>query len=144
MVSFIFGVINTVLRYSYGCNTLVPRLILYHPLCCIMTSLTHPCSLQPPPAQWWTLLVPIRYSEDLDLEDAIHTALLTLKVDSFLFFLFFSCPYFFFKKKKKKKLQEGFEGQMTENNIELGIVNASGFRRLEVSEVKDYLTSIVA
>ena len=57
-----------------------------------------------------------RFNEDLELEDAIHTAILTLK--------------------------EGFEGQMTENNIELGIVDESGFRRLEPAEVKDYLASV--
>ena len=51
------------------------------------------------------------------LEDAVHTAILTLK--------------------------EGFEGQMTEDNIEIGICNAQkGFRRLSPEEVKDYLASI--
>ena len=45
-----------------------------------------------------------RYSEDLELEDVVHTAILTLK--------------------------EGFEGQMTEDNIEIGICNSDGFRRL--------------
>ena len=55
-----------------------------------------------------------RYNEDIELEDAIHTAILTLK--------------------------EGFEGQMTENNIEIGIVDLSGrFRVLTPAEVKDYL-----
>ena len=43
-----------------------------------------------------------RYSEDLELEDAVHTAILILK--------------------------EGFEGQMTEDNIEIGICNEGGFR----------------
>merc|ERR1712170_324925 len=58
-----------------------------------------------------------RYNEDIELEDAIHTAILTLK--------------------------EGFEGQMTENNIEIGIVNQSGeFRVLSTSEVKDYLGEV--
>jgi len=57
-----------------------------------------------------------RYSEDLELEDAVHTAILTLK--------------------------EGFEGQMTEDNIEIGICNADGFRRLAPQEVKDYLANI--
>ena len=37
-----------------------------------------------------------RYSEDMELEDAIHTAILTLK--------------------------EGFDGQIAANNIEIGIV----------------------
>merc|ERR1712036_144149 len=57
-----------------------------------------------------------RYSEDIELEDAIHTAILTLK--------------------------EGFEGQMTEDNIEIGICNEGGFRRLTPQEVKDYLANI--
>lgn len=57
-----------------------------------------------------------RYNEDLELEDAVHTAILTLK--------------------------ESFEGQMNEDNIEIGISNENGFRRLEPSEIKDYLASI--
>jgi 20S proteasome subunit alpha 2 len=58
-----------------------------------------------------------RFNEELELEDAIHTAILTLK--------------------------EGFEGQMTENNIEIGVVDKEGgFRRLEPAEVKDYLASV--
>ncbi|XP_002740669.1 proteasome subunit alpha type-2 isoform X1 [Saccoglossus kowalevskii] len=57
-----------------------------------------------------------RYNEDLELEDAVHTAILTLK--------------------------ESFEGQMTEDNIEIGICNENGFRRLTPAEVKDYLASI--
>ncbi|OXB60136.1 hypothetical protein ASZ78_013169, partial [Callipepla squamata] len=56
------------------------------------------------------------YNEDLELEDAIHTAILTLK--------------------------ESFEGQMTEDNIEVGICNEAGFRRLTPTEVKDYLAAI--
>lgn len=57
-----------------------------------------------------------RYSEELELEDAVHTAILTLK--------------------------ESFEGQMTEDNIEIGIANEKGFHCLSPSEVKDYLASI--
>ncbi|KAL1789518.1 proteasome subunit alpha type-2 [Sigmodon hispidus] len=57
-----------------------------------------------------------RYNEDLELEDAIHMAILTLK--------------------------ESFEGQMTEDNIEVGICNEAGFRRLTPTEVKDYLAAI--
>ncbi|XP_064230571.1 proteasome subunit alpha type-2-like [Aotus nancymaae] len=57
-----------------------------------------------------------RYNEDLELEDAIHTAILTLK--------------------------ESFEGQMTEDNIEVGICNEAGFKRLTPTEVKDYLAAI--
>ncbi|XP_076437272.1 proteasome subunit alpha type-2-like [Babylonia areolata] len=57
-----------------------------------------------------------RYSETLELEDAVHTAILALK--------------------------ESFEGQMTEDNIEIGICNSSGFRRLEPAEIKDYLASV--
>jgi 20S proteasome subunit alpha 2 len=58
-----------------------------------------------------------RYNDTMELEDAIHTAILTLK--------------------------EGFEGQMTEDNIEIGICNSSGFRKLTPSEIKDYLASIL-
>jgi len=69
-----------------------------------------------------------RYNDDLSLEDAIHTALLTLK--------------------------EGFEGQMTEHTIEIGVVTVPTaeqmqekpgerlpptFRKLSEQEVKDYL-----
>ncbi|WWC89818.1 uncharacterized protein L201_004744 [Kwoniella dendrophila CBS 6074] len=70
-----------------------------------------------------------RYNDELSLEDAIHTALLTLK--------------------------EGFEGQMTEQTIEIGVITIptpeqmiekSGerlpptFRKLSENEVKDYLS----
>mmetsp|Transcript_31574 Transcript_31574/g.64271 ORF Transcript_31574/g.64271 Transcript_31574/m.64271 type:complete len:238 (+) Transcript_31574:214-927(+) len=56
-----------------------------------------------------------RYQDDIELEDAVHTALLTLR--------------------------EGFEGEMTSENIEVGIVSkADGkFRVLTPSEVQDYL-----
>jgi 20S proteasome subunit alpha 2 len=55
-----------------------------------------------------------RYSEDLELEDAIHTSLLTLR--------------------------EGFEGEMTSTNIELGVIGPDRkFRILTGAEVADYL-----
>ena len=84
-----------------------------------------------------------RYNDDISLEDAIHTALLTLK--------------------------EGFEGQMTEKTIEIGIIGTGAssttgqtaptagegesrvhgsvegkpanpvFRKLTEAEIKDYL-----
>ncbi|KAG0214923.1 Proteasome subunit alpha type-2 [Mortierella sp. GBA30] len=69
-----------------------------------------------------------RYNEDIELEDAIHTAILTLK--------------------------EGFEGQMTENTIEIGIITGTvstkedgavqlpEFKKLSPNEVKDYLANI--
>lgn len=58
-----------------------------------------------------------RYSDDMELEDAIHTALLTIK--------------------------EGFEGQVTENNIEVGIVSDDlKFKKLTPAEVKDYLSEV--
>jgi len=61
-----------------------------------------------------------RYKEDVGLEDAIHTAILTLK--------------------------EGFEGEMTENNIELSVVQMIEgkpvFRVLTPAEVKDYLGEV--
>lgn len=78
------------------------------------------------------------YNDDISLEDAIHTALLTLK--------------------------EGFEGQLTEKTVEIGVIGlgaAQGeeqaeearvhgaeqgkpaqpaFRKLSEAEVKDYLS----
>ncbi|VDN14252.1 unnamed protein product [Dibothriocephalus latus] len=57
-----------------------------------------------------------RHSDKLELEDAVHAAILTLK--------------------------ESFEGQMTEHNIEIAVCNEKGFRILEPSEIKDYLATI--
>jgi hypothetical protein len=76
-----------------------------------------------------------RYNDEISLEDAIHTALLTLK--------------------------EGFEGQMTEKTIEIGIIGIPSateqsdmarvhgtdenavalpvFRKLSEAAIKDYL-----
>ena len=56
-----------------------------------------------------------RYQEDMELEDAIHTALLMLR--------------------------EGFEGEMNGTNIEVGVVSKSDgkFRLLSASEIQDYL-----
>lgn len=52
----------------------------------------------------------------MELDDAVHTAILTLK--------------------------EGFEGQMNADNIEVGICDKTGFRRLTRSDVSDYLANI--
>lgn len=62
-------------------------------------------------------LVP-RYSDDLELEDAVHTAILTLK--------------------------EGFEGQMTSENIQIGVASsATGkFEILTPVQVQDYLNNL--
>ena len=58
-----------------------------------------------------------RYNDDLELEDAVHTALLTLK--------------------------EGFEGAMDHNNIEVGIVGGDKvFKVLTPAEIKDYLGEV--
>ena len=54
-----------------------------------------------------------RYSEDMELEDAIHTALLTLR--------------------------EGFEGEMNAHNIEVGVVRHSKFSVLTPTQIQDYL-----
>jgi len=55
-----------------------------------------------------------RWTADMELEDAIHTALLTLR--------------------------EGFEGEMTSNNIEVGVVRKGGkFHVLTPNEIQDYL-----
>ena len=78
----------------------------------------------------WSLTDCTSYNDDISLEDAIHTALLTLK--------------------------EGFEGQMTEKTIEIGIITVPTaeelaveplggerakpvFRKLTEEQVRDYL-----
>jgi 20S proteasome subunit alpha 2 len=56
-----------------------------------------------------------RWSQDMEIEDGIHTALLTLR--------------------------EGFDGEMTCHNIEVGIVTLSEkvFRTLTPNQIQDYL-----
>lgn len=55
-----------------------------------------------------------RYLDDMELDDAVHIALLTLR--------------------------ESYEGEMNENNIEIGIIGEDKiFRVLTPEEVKDYL-----
>ncbi|KAJ2619149.1 Proteasome subunit alpha type-2 [Coemansia sp. RSA 1290] len=68
-----------------------------------------------------------RFNGDMELEDAVHTAILTLK--------------------------EGIEGQITEESIDIGIISTipaaqSGeakpiFKRLTTTEIKDYLSNII-
>ena len=61
-----------------------------------------------------------RYADDLDIEDAIHTAILTLK--------------------------DSFEGELTEKNIEIGVIRTADpnkeFKILSTSEIKDYLREV--
>jgi 20S proteasome subunit alpha 2 len=59
-----------------------------------------------------------RYNEDMEIEDAIHTAILTLK--------------------------EGFEGQIDETNIEIGVIRMTDrvFKSLTPAEIKDYLAEV--
>jgi len=58
-----------------------------------------------------------RYSDELELEDAIHTAILTLK--------------------------EGFEGEMDEHNVELAIIGEDKqFRVLTPTQLKDYIGEV--
>merc|ERR1719197_202238 len=58
-----------------------------------------------------------RYNEEMEIEEAVHTAILTLK--------------------------EGFEGAMDENNIEIGIIkDDKTFVKLTPAVIKDYLTEL--
>ncbi|URE00154.1 hypothetical protein MUK42_19884 [Musa troglodytarum] len=58
-----------------------------------------------------------RYTEDMELDDAVHTAILTLK--------------------------EGFQGQISGKNIEIGIIGADRkFRVLTPAEIDDYLAEV--
>jgi len=59
-----------------------------------------------------------RYDPEMELEDAIHTAILTMK--------------------------EGFEGSIDENNIEIGVIGPDRkFRILSAAEVKDYVQEVL-
>lgn len=70
------------------------------------------CELHQPRAR-----VKCRVRQEMELEDAVHTALLTLK--------------------------EGFEGQISGANIEVAVVGEDGkFRVLSASEVSDYLEEV--
>ncbi|TYG95793.1 hypothetical protein ES288_A11G296500v1 [Gossypium darwinii] len=58
-----------------------------------------------------------RYTDDMELDDAVHTAILTLK--------------------------EGFEGQISGKNIEIGIIGTDKkFRVLTLAEIDDYLAEV--
>ncbi|EAX94809.1 Family T1, proteasome alpha subunit, threonine peptidase [Trichomonas vaginalis G3] len=58
-----------------------------------------------------------RYSEDQSVDDAIHTAISTLK--------------------------EGFDGQLTAELIEIGVVDETRkFRTLSTAEIRDFLTEV--
>lgn len=57
-----------------------------------------------------------RYTDDVELEDAVHTALLTLK--------------------------ENFDGRMTPENVQVGIVSENHFRILSTDQLRDYLDQI--
>ncbi|XP_035545175.1 proteasome subunit alpha type-2-A-like [Juglans regia] len=58
-----------------------------------------------------------RYTDDMELDDAVHTSILTLK--------------------------EGFEGQISGKNIEFGIIGADKqFRVLTPAEIEDYLAEV--
>ena len=55
-----------------------------------------------------------RYNDDMELDDAVHIALLTMR--------------------------ESYEGEMTKDNIEVGIIGEDRvFRVLSALEVDDYL-----
>ncbi|CAJ0562149.1 unnamed protein product, partial [Mesorhabditis spiculigera] len=57
-----------------------------------------------------------RFNEQLELEDGVHTALLTLR--------------------------ESFDVGMNEDNVEVAICNKTGFHRLTKQKVKDYLGAL--
>lgn len=57
-----------------------------------------------------------RITEDMELEDAVHTALLTLK--------------------------ENFDGKMTPENVQVGCVSQSKFQILSVEQLGDYIDQI--
>lgn len=56
------------------------------------------------------------YSDDLDLEDALHISILALK--------------------------EGFEGLINSTNIEIGVTHEGRFHILTPEQISEYLTNI--
>lgn len=62
------------------------------------------------------LFVFISYSQELEIEDAIHTAILTMK--------------------------EGFEGIMSSTNVEIGVAIGNQFHILTPEDISEYLTNI--
>jgi len=87
-----------------------------------------------------------RYNEDIEIEDAIHTAILTLKVTPPARRLVGDAS----RAPPARRLnvapllrQEGFEGQMTEDNIELAVIGED--RKLKIltpAEIRDYLAEV--
>ncbi|OIR58878.1 MAG: 20S proteasome component alpha 2, PSMA2 [Amphiamblys sp. WSBS2006] len=64
-----------------------------------------------------TTLLEKRLRPDMDIEDAVHLAI--------------------------KALKDGFDGEITDDNIEIGIVSAADrFRKLDAEEIKDHLENI--
>lgn len=61
------------------------------------------------------LLFILRYAEDLDLEDAINTAIQTLR--------------------------QNFEGQLSAKNLQVGVVETAvgGFRLLSTAQIEEHL-----
>uniref|UniRef100_A0A7E4UU51 Proteasome subunit alpha type n=1 Tax=Panagrellus redivivus TaxID=6233 RepID=A0A7E4UU51_PANRE len=57
-----------------------------------------------------------RYNDGLELDDGIHTALLTLR--------------------------ESFDVGMTDENVEIAVCTESGFRRLSRQQIKDHLSAL--
>ena len=57
-----------------------------------------------------------RFNEGLELDDGIHTALLTLR--------------------------ESFDVGMTDENVEIAVCTDSGFRRLTRQQIKDHLSAL--
>jgi 20S proteasome subunit alpha 2 len=86
-----------------------------------------------------------RYNEEIEVEDAIHTAILTLKEG-------FEVP----SPRHPTQLRWAarpsvvcgsimlpcLQGHMTESTLEIGIVDSSGFRVLSPAEIKDYLGEV--
>ena len=103
-----------------------------------------------------------RYDDNMELEDAVHTAILTLKEGfegqvtlqlthkhTILFnghyqrLLTFNVTLLTtYETTLNSIFTNLFTFQMSEDNIEIGICNADGFRRLTPQEVKDYLANI--
>ena len=94
----------------------------------------------------------------MEIEDAIHTAILTLKeviAFSFAFVVLGSALLVSISRDTQTHysmwdrlgrlilfLFQGFEGELTEENMELGVATEEGFRILTQQEVKEYILEV--
>ncbi|GJN40750.1 hypothetical protein PR202_gn00048 [Eleusine coracana subsp. coracana] len=88
------------------------------------------------------VLVGTRYTEDMELDDAIHTAILTLK-EGYFALLPSVVAILFVNIIANRVLDFRYEGQISSSNIEIGIIRSDHeFKVLSPAEIKDFLEEV--